>query len=417
MRNKRVILALTGLAVSYAIGAALPVHAEGVLRAEAALPTTIIYTKSFLKNFVERVNKETAGDLRINYVGGREVRPPRRASAALKRGVVDILYSPSGYYAGAVPEAHALMVATKLPPEIRGRGGYDLLNDIWGQKLNARILGWGEAAGQYNLYFVKKPSISSSGLDLSGLKIRSTGVFRYMIEALGGTPVSIQTAEIYTAVERGVVDGIGFPEVGLTNLGLQRLIKYRIDPPFYRFTTLILINLDKWKSLSNRDRELLQRIGMEYESTSIADIKAASARETKLMKDASLKIVELEGAARNHYLATAQRAIWDRLAKTVRPEIRKAAEGKALRVTAGTGDRTDGYSKFRRRVSLTFVSSGPRKYICRSRKANLLGSTFLRKSQNHRAYAGQIAASLVLVRRFFPARYVEHCHRLLFSRL
>ena len=50
------------------------------------------------------------------------------------------------------------------------------------------------------------------------------------------------------ALKRGVVGGIGFPGVGLTNLGLQRLIKYRIEPPFYRFTTLIVVNLDKWNS-------------------------------------------------------------------------------------------------------------------------------------------------------------------------
>ncbi len=45
----------------------------------------------------------------------------------------------------------------------------------------------------------------------------------------------MQTApgEVYTALERGVVDGYGWPITGIFDLGWHEKTKYRVDPGFY----------------------------------------------------------------------------------------------------------------------------------------------------------------------------------------
>ena len=38
----------------------------------------------------------------------------------------------------------------------------------------------------------------------------------------------------YTALERGVVDGYGWPVTGIFDLGWEKVTKFRMEPPFYR---------------------------------------------------------------------------------------------------------------------------------------------------------------------------------------
>ena len=54
----------------------------------------------------------------------------------------------------------------------------------------------------------------------------------------------VQTApgEVYTALERGVVDGYGWPITGIFDLGWQEKTKYRVDPGFYTAEVSVLVN-------------------------------------------------------------------------------------------------------------------------------------------------------------------------------
>ena len=50
---------------------------------------------------------------------------------------------------------------------------------------------------------------------------------------LGANVVTTPPGEVYTALERGVVDGYGWPILGIFDLGWQEKTKYRVDPGFY----------------------------------------------------------------------------------------------------------------------------------------------------------------------------------------
>src|SRR5258708_8710611 len=87
--------------------------------------------------------------------------------------------------------------------------------------------------------YLKKP-ISSP--DLTGLKIRITPVYRDFFQALGATVVQTAPGEVYTALERGVVDGYGWPITGLFDLGWHQKPKYRVYPGFYPAPRSIPLN-------------------------------------------------------------------------------------------------------------------------------------------------------------------------------
>src|SRR5204863_164745 len=80
--------------------------------------------------------------------------------------------------------------------------------------------------------------------DLTGLKIRVTPVYRDFFQALNATVVTTAPGEVYTALERGVVDGYGWPIQGIFEMKWEEKTKYRVDPGFYNAEVTLVICLD-----------------------------------------------------------------------------------------------------------------------------------------------------------------------------
>ena len=109
----------------------------------------------------------------------------------------------------------------------------------------------------FHIYLNKK----IDKLDFTGLKIRVTPVYKDIVEALGGTTVTTAPGEVYTALERGVVDGYGWPVTGIFDLGWEKVTKFRMEPAFYSVEVGVLVNLDTWKGLDRRAEEGAERRG------------------------------------------------------------------------------------------------------------------------------------------------------------
>lgn len=294
--------------------------AEVVLKTQTALPKHHDLSKSFLENFVKKLNEAGKGVVQINYLGGPEVTPVKKAAPALKRGVFDILHSPAAYHAGIIPQGLSMMATNLTPAEVRANGGFDLLAPHWKTKLNAKILAWAESGAQFHLYTVNKPKMKDGKINLAGVKMRTTGAYRPLLTALGATTVQISAGETFTGLQRGVVEGFGWPTVGLNALGLAKAVKYRIDPPFYHLANLVLINMDKWNSLSKEAQAILTKVGAEYEQSSIKYIKAAGMADGEAVKKSGVSIFQMDDAAKKDYLATAYNAMWKRIEKKLGKE-------------------------------------------------------------------------------------------------
>ena len=91
--------------------------------------------------------------------------------------------------------------------------------------------------------------------DFTGLKIRVTPVYRDIVQALGATPMQTAPGEVYTALERGVVDGYGWPITGIFDLGWHEKTKFRVEPGFYSAEVTILVNKAAWDKLNDAQRK------------------------------------------------------------------------------------------------------------------------------------------------------------------
>jgi TRAP-type C4-dicarboxylate transport system substrate-binding protein len=277
------------------------------------------------ERFVEKVNKDGKGVIQINYIGGPRAIPPFEVGNAVRSKVVDIANVAAAFYTNLMPEADAIKLLNKPASEQRKNGTWELLSDVHRQKLNSHYLARQFVSVPYHIYLNKKPE----KVDFSGLKVRVTPVYRDLVQVLGGTPITTPPGEVYTALERGVVDGYGWPILGIFDLGWEKVTKFRMDPGFYSVDVGVLVNQDTWKSLNDAQRKVLTDAALWLESldaTENADmVKAERERQAK----AGVQTIDFGPEASKAFVDKANALAWDAV-------IAKSPEfGKKLRALNG----------------------------------------------------------------------------------
>ena len=291
---------------------------EVTLKGIAALPATTDFTKRFLA-FVDVVNKNGKGVVQINVVGGPEAIPPQQQDTALRNGVVDIQGGPAAYYSGTVPESAAIKGATITVAEARKNGAWDYLSGVWKERLNAKLLGWIGGGVQFYTFHREEPVFSANGdLDLTGKKLRSAPTYRDWFDSMGAGNVMLKVSEIYTSVERGVVDGFGAP-IFATDLGTNKLLNSRVGPGVWQNDVVIMANGDKWASLSDEAKKIVQDAALQIEHDNLEYYSRRIVEENKQLQVDGVKLIEISGDAGLRHVKKAHDLVWDKL-KTDAPE-------------------------------------------------------------------------------------------------
>ena len=234
---------------------------ETTLRLVSAFAENGIYVQH-LQKWIARVNAEGKGTLQINFVGGPKAMPTFEVGNALRTGVIDMALSTGAFYTNIMPEADILKLAQVPVAEQRRNGAFDYINKVWNEKANMQYVARMVENQPFHVYLNKRIDKP----DLAGLRLRITPVYRDFFQALGATVVTTAPGEVYTALERGVVDGYGWPIGGIFDLGWQQHTKFRVDPGFYDAEVSITMNLDKWKALTPAQRAFLQRMALALEA-------------------------------------------------------------------------------------------------------------------------------------------------------
>lgn len=305
-------LGLLGAVAAY-LAVAPAMAQEVTLRAVNSFAEGSAFAKPF-EAFIAKVNAEGKGVLQINYIGGPKAMPPFEVGNAVKTGVVDIGNVTSAFYTNLLPEGNALWLATRTIQEQRQNDAWAFVNKLHNDKMNVWYLGRGGDGIPFHLYLTKaidKP-------DLTGLTIRVTPVYRAFFTALGATLVQTPPGEVYTALERGVVQGYGWPIQGIFDLGWQERTKYRVDPGFYSVDVGVLVNLDRWKKLTPAQQDLLSKAVIWMEGLSAKNVEL-NAAELKRQGEAGIQPITFAGPDAEKWTKTAADAGWAYV-KQVAPE-------------------------------------------------------------------------------------------------
>lgn len=288
--------------------------AQDVLTAVHAFPSTLVYTQSFLQ-FVERVNERGAGVVRIDVRGGPEAIGSFQQADAVRDGVVDMAYSPGSFYAGALPEKDALVTSNRTAAEARANGGIDLINEIHQARMGVYYLGWFDSGVCYNLWTVNEPQLDANGnLAMTDVRLRGNPVYNaFFTNYLGAQVIDLPTGEVFAALENGIVNATGWTQIGLIDLRWNQFVNYRVEPCFFSTDLGVIINLERWNSLSEEARTILQEVAIEHEISSAESHQARRDDEFARLAEGGMTAVTLEGEAAANYLRGARTETWNRM--------------------------------------------------------------------------------------------------------
>lgn len=304
-----VILFLSfGLAVGVPSG-----HAEKyILKAVTAWPKPVTDNQAFFifTDLVKKmVEEKYPGELEIKYLGGPEVVKYTEQVHALQTGMIDMCFTANAYYVSLLPEVDALKLSHFMPWEERERGAWDYINQLHEQKIGVHYLARLGLGIPFNLYLIKPIEKA----DLRGLNIRVSPMYLQIIKALGGNPVVIPPTDVYTALERGVVDGYCWPVIGIMDWGWHKLTKYIVEPGFYQAPNPVLVGLKAWNKLPKYLQDLLTEAAIEAEKQAVAHFQKLAAEERPKLLEAGLKVIQLPPEEAEKFLKIGYEAAWSEI--------------------------------------------------------------------------------------------------------
>jgi TRAP-type C4-dicarboxylate transport system substrate-binding protein len=274
------------------------------LKIVSAFPENSFYVTRLL-TWIQNVNEEGRGLLQLNFIGGPKAIPTFEVGNAVRTGVVDMAMNTGAFYTNVFPESDALKLTRMPVAEQRRNGAFDYIQKVWAEKGNMIYLARIVEYQPFHVYLNKpidKP-------DLKGLKIRVTPVYRDFFTALGATVMQTAPGEVYTALERGVVDGYGWPIGGIFDNNWQERTKFRVDPGFYDAEVSLLVNRDAWNRLGARQRDFLLTQSRLLENRN--DYwKIYGQQETERQAKAGIQVIRMQGAQAKEYIDKAYEAGW-----------------------------------------------------------------------------------------------------------
>ena len=332
-RRTFLVFLLVGIGFSTFIGGDVNAQTKDqpiVLRAVTAFPKTNLNNDP-VHLFIEAINQKAHGRLRIDYLGGPEVFATFDQIHAIKAGTIDMnLYYPWAYMKSLMPEAEAQGLSELTAWEERKSGLFELWTEIFEKRANAKFLGRFHNNLRFYIYTNKKVEKIA---DFKGQNIRTMPLYIPFLKALGANPVTTPPSEMYTSLERGVVDGLMYPRYGMISWGLQEVVKNTILPGVFQMEPATMINLDRWKKIPKDLQDLLLDTMKEYEYIATMRSLMIEEHEDRVRAKAGGKTIVLPPEEAAKFTKLAYDVTWESILKAspeYGPKLRKAMSKEAV---------------------------------------------------------------------------------------
>lgn len=273
LRSACALAAGVVLAASLAVAPQTVFAQTKVLKFQATWPASLTLYENFLY-WAERVNKLSAGALKIETMPAGQVVPAFEVLDAVNKHVLDGAHAWAGYWTG---KDRTSILFTGGPGGTFGMdfidamgwmyhgGGLALYEEFYRDVLKMNVVPIPILpSGPQAFGWFKRPIRNVA--DMKGMKCRQTGMAAEVWKALGFTVVNMPGGEIIPSAQRGVIDcaeWIGGEED--LRLGFQNVWKYHYSPGVHENVTIgeLLINGDVWKGLTDQHREIIRSAANE----------------------------------------------------------------------------------------------------------------------------------------------------------
>ena len=215
---------------------------------------------------------------------------------AVGSGILDGQQSGPGYFAG---KDAGFAMLSEFP------GGYETAYQMqmWFEYGGGKELAR-ELYGRFNVYYVgsawhgmesipsKKRLLSID--DLKGVKLRiPEGLNQEIFKRIGAAPVNIPGSEVYTSLDRGVIDATDWGTLGMNvDLGYHKIAPYQIYPGFHSLPMAdVAVNAERWNELPADLQAIVEMAVRDFAREMIQEMAAADARAVQTALDQGAELV------------------------------------------------------------------------------------------------------------------------------
>lgn len=240
--------------------ASSPLRAQTTLAVSSWVGPTHLVTTDLLGGWMREVEKASNGRIKSRLLPKAVTAPPGTLDA-IRDGLADV----SIILHGMQPARFVLTKAAEFPGlgttgEINS-AAYQRIHDKHFAKVDehkgVRVLAV-FTHGPGNILTIKKPVQRLE--DVAGLKFRVGGGFLGdLLTSLGAVPIVRSGSESYELLSGGIVDATALPYESIVAFNLDRIIRHLTVVPggLYNLTWAVIMNEDKFRSLSKQDQEVI----------------------------------------------------------------------------------------------------------------------------------------------------------------
>lgn len=232
--------------------------------------------------FAETVEQVSGGRIQIRVYGGGELVPALEAFDTVRAGGAEMGSGSAYYWAGKAPSAQFFasvpfgMNAQQLNAWLLSGGGMEMWEELY-RDFNLVPMPGGNTGVQMGGWFNRE---INSIADLRGLKMRIPGLGGNVLEKAGGAPLLMAGGEIYTGLERGVIDATEWlgPYHDML-MGFHEIARYYYSPGWHEPGTMLefFINKQLYDSLPADLQAILRTSALRVHVWTLAEMEAKNA--------------------------------------------------------------------------------------------------------------------------------------------
>ena len=275
------------------------------------------WAHSYLTENWKELEVVTNGSLKMDVLPTKAVVPHRETIDAVANGILDGDMNAIAYFAGRDP-AFAIMgdlIAGYDTPDqyqeycMHG-GGKEMLQKIYDSMMpnKIKVLGCGPYGKEA---FVAKVPIRNVA-DLKGIKLRSPeGLAADVFRRAGASPSSIPFSEVYTSLEKGIVDAAD-ASVYINNhaSGFHKIAKFPLYPGIHSMANLqTIINKRVWDAMSAQEQAAMETLTYSIWARKLRDSRLEGLEQVAKDKaEGDLEIIDWSTEERKKFRAIAVEA-------------------------------------------------------------------------------------------------------------
>ena len=218
--------------------------------------------------FVENVDEMSGGELKLKFFEPGALIPPLECFDTVSKGSIESCWTTPGYHTGKYPAA-SFFTSVPFGPGfgeymawklfgIKGhKSGQEIRNELYGR--HGMVAFDNLAIGPETSGWFRKPIENAAAL--RGMKMRFFGLGAKVMQKIGVSTQLLAGADIYPALERGVIDATEFsmPVMDIS-YGFYQIAKFNYFPGWHQQTSVseLLMNKEKWDALSKQHKKIIE---------------------------------------------------------------------------------------------------------------------------------------------------------------